>query len=128
MRLRYAWPQYREEWTLALEVTEVHGATEPADVDAVARRVRLDASGAWSAVTLSFTVSTTEKAPDGLGATEAFVLLSSSRTNTRIPIKLEFGDGVYTGAATVDRANLGGAVEVGGQVVTVEPVLRHGRS
>jgi hypothetical protein len=120
--LRFAWPQFRDEWDLEIQLVEPKRDDQDL-IDPSARRVRLDQAGDWSIATFAFHAQTTEKAPDGLGDDlDAFVLISSARTNTRLPVRLERSEAGFRGEVTLDRNLLSGAVEVVAQITTRDPV------
>jgi hypothetical protein len=121
MTARFAWPQFRVPWSVALMSTsESVSATA---IDAGARRIRLDDIGAWTSTTFAIETSTTETTPLGVGELEAFALVSSKRSNTRIPVRLDStGPNHFHGELTLDRDTLAGAVDIIVQVVAADPV------
>lgn len=117
MSLRFAWPQYRQPWQLDLSVTNAEDFASPPEVDPTLRRIDLT-DVPWSTVTLAFSMTTSERSP--VDADElAYALVSSTRSNTRIPVPLDRIDSGHFFNASVElrREELAGAVEVVGQVL-----------
>src|SRR5512133_125137 len=125
MTPRYSWPQYRRPWTLRTEVTNLEGQQEEGpDIDESAHRIRLDVVGDWSTVQLSFDLSTTEER-EGVDSTAAYVLVSSVRANTRIPVRLQKdGEQAFAGSVTLNRSSLAGAVTLHGHVLSGDGSVR----
>jgi hypothetical protein len=124
MTRRYSWPQYRQPWALKTTVTNLEGAVAEPEIVESTRRIRLDLSGEWSAVEFAFDLRTTEE-PVDVEATTAYVLVSSVRTNTRIPAPLQKdGETAFVGSVLLDRATLAGAVTLQGQVLSSDGYVR----
>lgn len=113
MSVRFAWPSYGAPWATSVQDVQVDGEDATDSVDATRRRVRLDKTGEWAAATLTVTAATDEEIPDGLTSVEAFVVISSPRSHTRVPYMLETGDPPtksFSGTIALRREILGGAV------------------
>lgn len=118
MTQHFSWPQFRQPWTLSLSVVELE-PDAAVEIDETLRRVRLDEAPSWTSVRLRFELRTTEKVPDAIDQLSAYVLLSSSRTNTRMPISLTgSASSGFVGESTVSRGFLAGVVDATGQILS----------
>ena len=134
MTARYPWPQFRQ--ALALDVVRV--ACDKEDVDVVRsthERIHMDeAPGEWEEVEIELELTPTEARPDALRDVEltAHVILSSSRTNSRLVAVLEESEeDRWTGVLRAKRAELGGTMPMEAYLTAPDgdarPLLR-GRS
>jgi hypothetical protein len=115
MTIHYAWPQYRQPWDLGLDIVSFDGDSTP-EIDASRRLVSADAES-WNTLEVSFTLRTTEKTPAGVGELTAYVLISSARSNTRVPVPLHPDRSDFVGTAKLARSTLAGTVDVTGHIV-----------
>ena len=117
MTICFPWPQFQKPLSLDIEITAPGVPTE--NIDAELRRIRLDNIDGWDTVSLKLEMASTEVPADGIGELSGYVLVSSTRTNTRTPVKLELAADSITfgGDVSIDKGLLAGAVHVQGQVV-----------
>lgn len=115
MSVRFAWPSFIGPWSVVVEDLRTDGRHRPGCVDVPRRRVRLDQAGDWESATFHVTASTSEETPLGLASVRAFAILSSPRTNTRIPFALtatDSGESRFNGTVEVARPAIAGAVDL----------------
>lgn len=124
MSPRFAWPQYRRPLDLEIEVLAPALTVKDGDEAETNRRIRLDLHESWSEVHLRFTLTTTEKAPDSITGQVAYVLVSSTRTATRIPVTLHPGYDGFEGDIVLTKAALSGPVQIAGQIIESGGVAR----
>jgi hypothetical protein len=123
MTIRFAWSSYTEPWAVTVENVRIGGEADSRCLDAARRRLRLDLVTEWESATFDVTASTAETAPSDVTAVSAFAVLSSRRSNTRIPFRLEPVGPTrdrFSGTIALQRAALAGAaemaVDVGGRI------------
>lgn len=88
MTVKYAWGSFNATWNCT--ILDVHTGDESAvALDEDHSRIRLNAAGGWQTFSCKVRVDTEEKAPNGLGALQAFALVTCAKSQTRLPFKLE---------------------------------------
>ncbi|WP_043496454.1 hypothetical protein [Georgenia sp. SUBG003] len=108
----FAWPTYREPWSLDVDGLMVDGVFREDLVAEDARRIRIDEAGDWQRAAISLTATPEDKA-DGIEATGVHILVESPRSNTRIPVPLRADDdGAWVGDVELAREMLGGTVTI----------------
>jgi hypothetical protein len=113
--VKFAWPAYGAPWSLRLDEVEFDGVVRDAVVDATRRRLRLDEFAGWTSATFDVTATTDEDVPSGASDPVAFVTVSSSRSNSRVPFVLTaMGSDVraYSGKVTIARAAFAGSADL----------------
>ena len=99
-----AWPTYAGLWSSSLDdaVTE---SGVPLEADLGSYRLHLEQSS-WKTITFILTISSNEPTPTGLGALQAYALLTCSGTNIRVPFRLspvEGNDQQHSAKVTLSR-------------------------
>ena len=130
MTLHFSWPQFKRPWELAFENVELVGVEAEVEVYADQRRVRLDVARDWESFRLHMRMASTETKPAELTDLDAYVLVASARTNTRLPVRLTAdGPGAFVGGVELPRDLVAGSVQIEGQVVSPgDPVRLVGTS
>lgn len=102
----FAWPTYREPWSLIVDDPMVDGQYREELVDDEYRRVRIDGVDGWRQVVLDVTATPPD---ENLTTERVHLLVESPRSNTRISVPLG-GDGVWQASADLRREYLAGPV------------------
>jgi len=102
----FAWPTYREPWTLTVEDPMVDGQYREELVDDEHRRLRIDQVEDWRQVLLDVRAVPPS---DDLRPDRVHLLVESRRSNTRMSFPLD-GEGPYGTSAELRREYLAGPV------------------
>lgn len=119
MTLHFAWPQYRRPWLLEFEEVSLKGGETPAETNEEHRRIRVDMAPDWEVARLSMRLSSTEARPPQLDGLDAYVLISSARTNMRMPVPMSAqGPQSFSGSVELPRDLFSGTAQIEGQLVS----------
>lgn len=111
MTVHYPWPTFASPLQCRISDIRLDGEPLPPHlVDDDHLRIRLDRATDWRSFDCDVTVTTDEAAPAGVERFHSYVLVSSTRTNARLPFRL--GDrqgGQAAGHLTVARTAVAGS-------------------
>jgi len=110
----FAWPTYRELWTLVMDSPMVDGYFHEEVVDEGQRRIRVDRIEDWKRLVLEVTAIPPQ---ENLTPGRVHLLVDSPRSHTRVAIPLD-GEEEWQGTADLRREYLAGPVKLVAEATT----------